>query len=165
MAFLQIRKKFENVWKHVADTGEYMISKFYFKLDDGIFFIVEEGGVRRRQYSLSEITVYDDTSTGVPETFSTDIALYNRLLDLKYTGFDPTIIFPPSPISDLLDYKADFEYMGVNNFSIPTNVIIVSVHINIILLANSQYSRAGSVLTIIPTLVDGDYIQVRGITL
>lgn len=165
MAYIQIRKKFENVWKHVTDTGEYMISKFYFKLDDGIFFIVEQGGVRRRQYSLSEITVYDDTSTGVPETFTTDVGLYNRLLNLKYTGFDPNIIFPPSPVSDLVDYKADFEYIGVQNFSIPTNVLIVSVHLNEILLTISQYSRSGSVLSIVPTLIENDVIEVRGITL
>jgi len=165
MAFIQIRKKFENVWEHVSDTGIFMLSKFYFKLDDNGFQIVERGGVKRHIYQLSEITVYDDTGAGTPETFTNQVTLYNRLLDLKYTGFEASLIFPPSPISDLTDYKVDFEYEGVNNFSIPTNVVVVSVHLNISLLTTSQYTRLGSVLTIIPTMVTDDVINVRGITL
>lgn len=165
MAFIQIRKKFENVWEHVSDTGKFLISKFYFKLDDNGFQIVERGGVKRHIYQLSEITVYDDTSTGVPETFTNQVTLYNRLLDLKYTGFDASLIFPPTPITDLTDYKVDFTFESSQSFSIPTNVVVVSVHLNIALLTTSQYSRLGTVLTIIPTLEVGDIINVRGITL
>lgn len=165
MAFIQIRKKFENVWEHVTDTGIFMISKFYFKLDDNGFQIVERGGVKRHIYQLNEITVYDDTSAGIPETFTNRVTLYNRLLDLKYTGFDAFIIYPPSPITDLINYAVDFDYEGVNNFSIPSNVLIVSVFINTSLLEISQYSRTGTVLTIIPELQEGDLINVRGITL
>lgn len=165
MAFIQIRKKFENVWEHITDKGTFMISKFYFKLDDNGFQIVERGGVRRNIYQLSEITVYDDTGAGNPETFTSQVSLYNRLLDLKYTGFDATLIFPPSPINDIVDYKVDFDYEGVQNFSIPSNVVVVSVHSNLGLLTTSQYTRIGTILTIIPTLDYGDVINVRGITL
>lgn len=165
MATIQIRKKAENVWKHITSIpSEYMLSKFYFKLDNGVFFIVEDGGSRREMYNLSEITVYDDTAGGVPETFTTDAELYARLLDLKYTGFDSSIIYPPTPITDLVDYKADFVYDGVQTFSIPLNVVLVSVHQNLITLDVNQYSRAGSILTIVPILETDDIINVRGIT-
>ena len=165
MAFIQIRKKFENVWEHITDTKTFMISKFYFKLDNNGFQIVERGGVKRNVYQLNEITVYDDTGAGTPETFTTQVGLYNRLLDLKYTGFDASLIFPPSPISDLVNYAVDFDYLGVNNFSIPSNILIVSIHLNTSLLSTSQYSRVGTVLTIIPSMLTGDVINVRGITL
>ena len=78
MAFLQIRKKYNNVWLHISNNGEFMISEFYFKIDDNGFQIVERGGARRFVYSLSEITVYDDINGGSAETFTTAVALYHR---------------------------------------------------------------------------------------
>lgn len=165
MAFIQIRKKFENVWEHVTDTKTFMISKFYFKLDNNGFQIVERGGVKREIYQLNQITVFDDTGAGTPETFTTQVSLYNRLLDLKYTGFDASLIYPPQPIADLVNYAVDFDYVGVQNFSISSNVLVVSVHLNTALLTTSQYSKLGTVLTIIPSMEEGDVINVRGITL
>lgn len=88
MAFIQIRKKYENVWLHISDTGEFMISKFYFKIDDNGFQIVERGGSRRFIYSLSEITVYDDINGGSAEPFTSAVALYHRLVELNYTGLE-----------------------------------------------------------------------------
>jgi len=87
MAYIQIRKKFSNVFEHITDTGTFMISKFYFKLDGNGSMIVEQGGVKRHTYSLNEITVYDETGSGTPETFASNVDLYNRLLSLGYTGF------------------------------------------------------------------------------
>ena len=86
MVFLQIRKKYNNVWLHISNNGEFMISEFYFKIDDNGFQIVERGGARRFIYSLSEITVYDDINGGSAETFTTAVALYHRLVELEYTG-------------------------------------------------------------------------------
>lgn len=88
MKFIQIRKKSENTWLHISDTGSFLISKFYFKLDNNTFQITERGGVKRHIYQISEISVFDDTNGGNAEFFTNQVQLYERLLFLRYSGFE-----------------------------------------------------------------------------
>jgi len=88
MATIQIRKKSNKVWEHIpSDIPPFIISKFYFSADGLEFQVVEQGQSRRNKYLLANITVYDDTSGGVAETFSTMMALSLRLEALKYPAF------------------------------------------------------------------------------
>lgn len=89
MATLQIRKKSLKTWLHIpSDADNFILSKFYCKTDANTFKIVEESGSNRREYSYTDITVYDDTAIGTAETFASSQALMLRLEALKYTGFN-----------------------------------------------------------------------------
>jgi hypothetical protein len=88
MATIQIRKKSNKVWLHIpSDIQEFIISKFYTSIDGLEFQVVEQGQSRRNKYLLGNITVFDDTSGGTAETFSTIEALMLRLEALKYPAF------------------------------------------------------------------------------
>jgi hypothetical protein len=88
MATIQIIKKSNKVWLHIpSDIQEFIISKFYTSIDGLEFQVVEQGQSRRNKYLLGNITVFDDTSGGTAETFSTIEALMLRLEALKYPAF------------------------------------------------------------------------------
>jgi hypothetical protein len=103
MATLKIRKKSLKTWLHVpSDADNFILSKFYCKTDAGTFKIVEESGSNRREYSYTDITVYDDTDMGTPETFASAQALMLRLEALKYTGFNRDGDIPTSYIESVV---------------------------------------------------------------
>jgi len=103
MATLQIRKKSLKTWLHIpSDADNFILSKFYCKTDAGTFKIVEESGSNRREYSYTDITVYDDTDIGTPETFGSAQALMLRLEVLKYTGFNRDGDIPTSYIESIV---------------------------------------------------------------
>jgi hypothetical protein len=103
MATLEIRKKSLKTWLHVpSDADNFILSKFYCKTDAGTFKIVEESGSNRREYSYSDITVYDDTDIGTAETFGSAQALMLRLEVLKYTGFNRDGDIPTSYIESVV---------------------------------------------------------------
>jgi hypothetical protein len=103
MATLEIRKKSLKTWLHVpSDADNFILSKFYCKTDAGTFKIVEESGSNRREYSYTNITVYDDTDIGTPETFESSQALMLRLEVLKYTGFNWDGDIPTSYIESVV---------------------------------------------------------------
>ena len=103
MATLEIRKKSLKTWLHVpSDADNFILSKFYCKTDAGTFKIVEESGSNRREYSYTDITVYDDTDMGTPETFASAQALMLRLEALKYTGFNRDGDIPTSYIESVV---------------------------------------------------------------
>ncbi len=89
MANLQIRKKSDKVWEHIPDDNiqPFIISKFYFSADGLEFQVVEQGQSRRNKYALGNISVFDDTSGGSAETFSTMTELALRLEVLRYPAF------------------------------------------------------------------------------
>jgi hypothetical protein len=97
MSNLTIRKKSLNTWLHTDSIfGDFIISKFYFNSFEAKFRIVEEGNSRLVAYEIANITLYDDTNGGTPETFSTITELSLRLEALQYPAFDRTgmTIFP-----------------------------------------------------------------------
>jgi hypothetical protein len=103
MATLEIRKKSLKTWLHVpSDADNFILSKFYCKTDAGTFKIVEESGSNRREYSYTDITVYDDTDMGTPETFASAQALMLRLEALKYMGFNRDGDIPTSYIESVV---------------------------------------------------------------
>ena len=103
MATLEIRKKSLKTWLHIpSDGSNFILSKFYCKTDANTFKIVEESGSNRREYSYLNITVYDDTDIGTPETFASAQALMLRLEVLKYTGFNRDGDIPTSYIESVV---------------------------------------------------------------
>jgi hypothetical protein len=159
---LQIRKKLENVFKHFTDQGDFLLSKGYFKLDNGVFQIVEEGGARRFNYSLSEISIFDDTVSGTAEFYTTDIGLYNRLVELRYNLLDLNGLAPINPVTNINETPLDLPYEDSNVFTLPENYIIVDVFINIALQKKARYVRTSTGITILETLEVGDIVNVRG---
>lgn len=88
MATLEIRRKTSKVWEHVSsDLGTYIVSKMYCKTNDDIFKIIESGGSKRGEYNYADITIYDDVTSGGAETFTSALALMQRLEALSYVGF------------------------------------------------------------------------------
>jgi hypothetical protein len=159
---LQIRKKLENVFKHFTDQGDFLLSKGYFKLDNGVFQIVEEGGARRFNYSLSEITIFDDTISGPAEVYTTDIGLYNRLVELRYNLLDLNGLAPIDPVANITETPLDLSFTGSNIFTLPENYILVSVFLNIALQKYARYVRTSTGIIVLDTLAVNDVINVRG---
>lgn len=160
---LQIRKKLQNVFKHFdTDLGDFILSKGYFKIDKGIFQIIEDGGARRMLYSLSEITIYDDTASGFPETFLTDVALYNRLFELGYNLIDYNGVNPSTPTVYASESPIDAPFTGSNTFELPLNYILISVFLDVDLRIKAEYIRTPTGIIILDTLVDGNIISIRG---
>lgn len=160
---LQIRKKLQNVFKHFdTDLGDFLLSKGYFKIDKGIFQIIEDGGARRMLYSLSEITIYDDTASGFPETFLTDVALYNRLFELGYNLIDYNGVNPSTPTVYATESPIDAPFTGSNTFELPLNYILISVFLDVDLRIKAEYIRTPTGIIILDTLVDGNIISIRG---
>jgi hypothetical protein len=63
--------------------------------------------------------------------------------------------------SGITSYSNDFGYVDTNVFTVPSNLVIVSVLFNG--FDTTNYLVSGTDLTISDTLVDGDFINVRGI--
>lgn len=104
MSLLQIRKKADNIFLHNDNfVGDFYLSDFYITLDFNRFQIVEVGQAKRKYYQLNEITVFDDTTSGGIETFSTWTALIIRLRDLGYTGIINSVGYNNSLLNTKLD--------------------------------------------------------------
>ena len=58
-------------------------------------------------------------------------------------------------------YSNEFPYLGVDTFTIPLNLVIVSVLFNG--FDTSNYSVLGTVLTVSDVMVTDDVIKVRGV--
>ena len=63
--------------------------------------------------------------------------------------------------SVITSYSNDFGYVDTNVFTVPNNLVIVSVLFNG--FDTTNYSVSGTDLTVSDTLVSGDVINVRGI--
>jgi len=88
MNTLIIRKKSLKTWLHIDSVlGQFIISKFYFNADGLNFQIVEQGQSKRVIYTVTDITLYDDTVSGSAETFASITALSLRLEQLNYPAF------------------------------------------------------------------------------
>jgi len=87
MATLIIRKKSGGIFEHY-DSQLFILSNFYVKVDVPYFQIQEIGGSQRKQYLVSEITVFDDTLAGSAETFTSFTGLMQRLKFLGYPAFN-----------------------------------------------------------------------------
>ena len=188
MATLQIRKKSLKTWLHVpSDADNFILSKFYCKTDAGTFKIVEESGSNRREYSYTDITVYDDTDIGTAETFASAQTLMLRLEVLKYTGFNRDGDIPTSyiesviagtnvtidntdPLNPIISSTAtggvvltrqEFSYTASQDFTLSaTPSYIYAVFVNGQELNSSQYSFVTTALTIADTLESGDKINI-----
>ena len=89
---IEIHKKTADIWEHIDQPigRKFTLSDFYVKSEENFtgFQIIELGGSQRIPYLISEVTVYDDTDIGTPETFANQVELFQRLHDLKYPAFD-----------------------------------------------------------------------------
>lgn len=91
MSTLQIRKLQSGAFKHVDSIdGDFFLGRFNFKQEFNKAFLVEAYGAKRRQYSITEVEVFD--FGGTAETFTNWTDLINRLVDLGYTGIDTNSI-------------------------------------------------------------------------
>lgn len=83
---LEIRKLASKSFKHIDSIdGTFILTKFYAKIENNKFLIVEIYGSKRREYSIDEISVFD--IGGTAETFSNFEDLESRLKELKYTAY------------------------------------------------------------------------------
>jgi hypothetical protein len=88
MRTVEIRKKSLKTWLHIDSIyGQFIVSKFYFNADNNQFQVVEQGQSKRFIYDVLNITVYDDTASSTPETFTNITDLSLRLEVLKYPAF------------------------------------------------------------------------------
>ncbi len=126
MATLQIRKKFLFTWLHIdGSLGEFILSNFYFSQDNNKFQIIEQGESKRRIYNVTDITVYDDTAGGIPETFTTITALSLRLEALRYIGFNFQNTLNPVYVDDTASH-----YLGKYNASTNTPTLTNGIGFN-----------------------------------
>jgi len=87
---LQIRKQNGNIWKHIKvdeNNDEFILSKFTARWSSESMEVTELSGVDNARYLISEIGVYDDTSAGTEETFTSILLMAIRLKALGYTAF------------------------------------------------------------------------------
>lgn len=93
MSTLQIRKLQSGAFKHVDSIdGDFFLGRFSFKEEFNKAFLIEAYGAKRREYLVTEITVYDYLGTAEPFTNFTD--LENRLVELGYTGISINGMLP-----------------------------------------------------------------------
>ncbi len=141
MSTLIIRKKSLKTWLHIDSIlGQFIISKFYFNADGLNFQIVEQGQSKRVIYTVSDITLYDDTTGGGAETFSTITALSLRLEQLNYPAFqyDGQIV----SIANLIDAGTNITITGDGTEASPY------------VISASGGGGGGSVDSVTGTLVD-----------
>jgi hypothetical protein len=113
MSTLVIRKKSLKTWLHTDSLlGDFIISKFYFSTGNITFQIVEQGQSKRVIYNIADITLYDDTSGGVAETFGTITELSLRLEELNYPAFFSDGQTPIPALEDLTDVDIDTPLEG-----------------------------------------------------
>lgn len=89
---LQIRKEGNKNFTHIdtVSGNEYIASDVTISANNNQILITKEKGSAvffKIGFDISEVQVYDDTSTGALETFSTPTALFNRLIALGYPAF------------------------------------------------------------------------------
>lgn len=89
MSTLAIRKKSPKVWQHIDSViGSLIVSNFYFVTDNNKFQLVSKGKAYHNDYDIpTEVTLYDDTDTGTPETFTNALELSLRLEELGYPAY------------------------------------------------------------------------------
>jgi len=89
MSTLVIRKKSLKTWEHFYDDRPVYVTNV-FNINNGgneTFNIVEYRGAKLDSVPIANVTVYDDTGAGTPETFSTFSQLNTRLGILQYPPF------------------------------------------------------------------------------
>lgn len=119
MATLQIHKKSVLTWLHIDSTlGNFILSQFYFSADNPKFQIVEMGQSKRREYEISDVTIYDDLTSIVYGPFSTKVELSIQLEALGYPAFNFSggMILPPTTLAPYGIFK--FIQKGVGNDNI-----------------------------------------------
>jgi len=163
-------KQFEgNIWKHYyngTDKG-YIISKFYVKQDDnfGKFQIIEYGGSQRISYEIANVSV--QALGGAVETnFLSDVELFQRLKELKYTGFDSSS--GSSIITNISAYHGQFNWNSASNptaiYVIPDATIVVTVHQDGRYLNYTyDYNISGNVIQILTPLQENEFITIDGL--
>lgn len=101
MSTLQIRKLESGAFKHVDSIdGDFFLGRFNFKQEFNKAFLVEAYGAKRREYSISDITVYN--YLGTAEIFTNWTDLFNRLTELGYTGIDTNGMIPIVDVTEIL---------------------------------------------------------------
>lgn len=104
MSTLQIRKLESGGFNHVDSIdGDFFLGRFSFKNEFNKAFLVEAYGAKRREYVVTDISVFD--FGGSEETFTNFTDLINRLIELNYTGIDTNEIqnFLSNQIGDYPD--------------------------------------------------------------
>lgn len=86
MIKFQIKKKTNNIWQHfIVDGKTFILSDCYCKTNGDFFRVVEMGGSQRNEFHFSQIEVFN--IGGLAETFTSSLALMQRLKSLNYVGF------------------------------------------------------------------------------
>lgn len=103
---LAIRKKGSKNFFHYWDSFTYSASDLtiitngttvYLRAEDGRIVGLKDG------WNITDVSVYDDTSSGTEETFATVIALTNRLVELGYPAYYVTGDLPSITLGELAD--------------------------------------------------------------
>ncbi len=87
MANLEIRKKTATIWEHsqIGSIGQnHILSLGYFAIKNNVYTLYTNSGGRIVVADLSEITLFDDTDAGLPETFTDSLVFTTRLSELLY---------------------------------------------------------------------------------
>ena len=90
MATFEIRKKnSSDIWEHIWLGAELnlILSDGYFRMVDDTFQLYGSSSGNMRYAPLSEIVLYDETSSGIPETFTDVLTFVTRLRSLNYPYF------------------------------------------------------------------------------
>jgi len=87
MSTLQIRQLESGAFEHIDSIdGSFFLGRFNFKQEFNEAFLVEAYGAKRRKYTIEDISVY--AFGGSEELFTNWTDLFNRLVELAYTGID-----------------------------------------------------------------------------
>ncbi len=101
---LKIVKTGTNKFWHIhndMDASKFILSSFSATLDGNKFNIVQVDGAVRFTYLVENITIQDQSTGGVDETFVSPIIFWNRLIALNYTPF---FLIPTTGLTtDVLD--------------------------------------------------------------
>jgi len=90
MATFEIRKKnSSDIWEHIWLGAELnlILSDGYFRMVDDTFQLYGSSSGNMRYAPLSEIVLYDETASGIPETFTDVLTFVTRLRSLNYPYF------------------------------------------------------------------------------
>ena len=85
---LQIIRLQNNVWKHITDNGNTILSKASVKIQDNDFILSNINGQKPiKTFDVSEITLIDETTSITYPTFANGEDLAIQLKALGYVGF------------------------------------------------------------------------------
>ena len=95
MITLEIRKKSSAVWWHVFSNNGTVTNiktsgKFSFSLDGEttvLFSLIEVNQVSTDKVNIDNITIFDDTNSGLQYTFSSRLEFELALQEIGYTGY------------------------------------------------------------------------------